>query len=220
MIDQFILTWITHFAYLAIFLALIASTIAVPIPEEIVLLIAGYLASQQVLNFWIVLGVSLLAIIIGDNIGYQLGKHGGGFLLERFMHTRIQKWVQTHFTKHGPKTVFLSRFMTGIRNIFHITAGASGMSWTTFFFYDLLGALIATPIVLAIGYFFGAHLSIFARIIKTIDTTLLIGFLIVLLILALLACFFREQTKNLILTKLLHKRIKNRLEKSWYYKIK
>ncbi len=220
MIDQVIISWLTNFAYVAIFFAIIASTIAIPIPEDIVLLIAGYLAASHVLNIWIVLVVSVFAVVIGDNIGYWIGRQGGGFLLERYLHSNIQNWVRKHYNKHGAKTVFFSRFLTGIRNLFHITAGASGMHWKTFFTYDLMGALVAVPVVVFVGFAFGRYVSPIARVITTIDTVLLYGAVIVFLIIAILACIFREQTKNFILTKVLHKNIKNRLEQRWYYRVR
>ncbi|MDO8661326.1 MAG: DedA family protein, partial [Candidatus Woesearchaeota archaeon] len=192
---------------MAIFFAILASTIAIPIPEDIVLLIAGYLAASHVLNIWTVLVVAIFAVVIGDNIGYWIGRQGGGFLLEKYLHTNIKKWVRKHYKKHGPKTVFFSRFLTGIRNLFHITAGASGMRWKTFFAYDLLGALIAVPLVVFIGFVFGKYLPHITRVITAIDTILIYGVIIMLLILAILACIFREQAKNFMLTKILHKNI-------------
>ncbi len=220
MIEQLITNWLTQFAYLALFLAIIASTIAIPIPEDIVLLVAGYLAANHLLNLWAVILVSLLAVILGDNTGYWLGRKGGGFLLERFINTNIQTWVKKHYRKHGPKTVFFSRFMTGIRNLFHLTAGASGMKWKTFFIYDLLGAIIAVPLVIGIGFVFGKYLGHITWIITTLDSILLYGLLIFILLLALFACVFREQAKTFVLTKILHKKIKNKLEQQWYYRVK
>src|SRR5213076_1024865 len=95
--------------------------------------------------------------IIGDNVGFAIGRRGGRRLVERFGPTlgftgaHLARFDQ-FFERHGGKTVFAARFITGLRVIGALLAGASGLSWPAFLFYNATGAVVWCSAVAAAGY--------------------------------------------------------------------
>ncbi len=132
----------------------------VPVPGETALIIGGVLASGGKLQIELVIAVAALAAIVGDNIGYLIGRKGGRWLLERpgpFHRQRQQVLAmgEPFFERHGPKAVFFGRFVLGLRIWASWLAGATHMRWRTFFLWNALGGICwATGVGLA-AYFLG-----------------------------------------------------------------
>ncbi|HTR89594.1 MAG TPA: DedA family protein [Solirubrobacteraceae bacterium] len=148
------------FGYPLLFLAVMAETAGVPIPGETALITAAVLASQGKLEIAVVIPLAALAAIVGDNIGYQIGRRGGRWILERpgrFASHRRQVLVlgEPFFERHGPKAVFFGRFLLGLRVWASWLAGATRMRYRSFFLWNALGGICwATAIGLA-AYFLG-----------------------------------------------------------------
>ena len=157
-LTAFVMNYIVHFSYAAVFFVIILGSIGIPIPEELVLLIAGYLASLGVMNLFVVIGVAMLATTIADNISYWIGRRKGVHILRSsiaarlfFSPRRLAK-LERHFARHGGKIVFFARFLLGFRMISFIMAGSSQMPWRTFQKYNLLGVAVWVPFVILVGY--------------------------------------------------------------------
>jgi len=131
-----------------------------PVPGETALITAGVLAQQGHLSIEIVIGSAALAAIVGDNIGYLIGKRVGRTLLERpgrFENRRRSALARgdEFFDRHGAKAVFFGRWIAGLRVWAAWLAGASTMSWRPFFLWNALGGICwATTVGLA-AYFLG-----------------------------------------------------------------
>jgi membrane protein DedA with SNARE-associated domain len=111
------------------------------------LITAAILASQDKLSLSIVIAVAALAAIVGDNIGFQLGRHGARRLLERpgRFENRRQAFLrrgEAFFQRHGGKTVFLGRWLPFLRVTAAWLAGAHGMSWPRFLFWNAAGGIL------------------------------------------------------------------------------
>jgi membrane protein DedA with SNARE-associated domain len=132
--------------------------LGVPVPGETALILAGLSASQHRLNIVAVILVAAAAAIIGDNIGFVIGRHGGRRLLERpgrFYEERQRMLAigDPFFARHGPKAVFLGRWIAGLRVWTSWLAGASEMRWPTFLLWNALGGSAwATSVGLAAYY--------------------------------------------------------------------
>lgn len=118
----------------------------VPIPGETALIAAGLLARNGTLSLTIVIAVAAVAAMLGDNVGYWIGRRGGRAALTRdgFLagHRRRALARGEHFfAAHGPKTVFIGRWVTGVRIVAAVLAGASEMRWRTFALYNAAGAV-------------------------------------------------------------------------------
>jgi membrane protein DedA with SNARE-associated domain len=137
-----------------------AEALGVPLPGETAVIFAGLAASAHRLNIVLVIVVASAAAIVGDNIGFQIGRRGGRALLERpgRFHEERQRVIaigDPFFERHGPKAVFLGRWIAGLRIWAAWLAGASAMSWRSFLLWNALGGISwATSISLA-AYFGG-----------------------------------------------------------------
>ena len=132
----------------------------VPLPGETALIVGGVLASQGKLQIELVIAVAAAAAIVGDNIGYYIGRRGGRWLLQRpgpFHAQRLQVLAmgEPFFERHGPKAVFLGRFVLGLRTWASWLAGATHMRWRTFFVWNALGGICWATGVGLIAYFLG-----------------------------------------------------------------
>lgn len=150
-----------HLGYLALALLVGAESTGLPVPGETALIASGLLAHDGQLNIFLVIVVAALAAILGDNLGYLIGRHGGRRLLEapgpleRHRRLIISKG-EPFFDRHGPKAVFLGRWVAGLRIAAAWLAGITHMRWSTFFFWNALGGVAwATSVGLA-AYFLGS----------------------------------------------------------------
>ena len=137
-----------------------AESLGVPLPGETAVIFAGIAASSGRLSIVLVIVLAAAAAIVGDNIGFQIGRRGGRRLLERpgrfyEERRRVIAIGDPFFERHGPKAVFLARWITGLRVWASWLAGASAMSWRSFLLWNALGGIgWATSVALA-AYFGG-----------------------------------------------------------------
>ena len=150
-----------RYGYLLIFGAVLLENAGVPSPGHTAMLAGGALAQQGHLCLPLIIATGALAAILGDNIGYVIGRRGGRPFLLKYGHRilikpeTVQK-AEHFFEQHGPKAVFLARFVTGLQTVGALLAGASQMRWWTFFLWNLLGALAWATTYALLGYLFGA----------------------------------------------------------------
>lgn len=159
---------VTHlvedFGYPLLFLIVMSESGGAPVPGETGLITAAVLASQGKLQIAFVIPIAACAAIVGDNIGYLIGRKGGRWLLERpgmFHRQRLEvlRIGEPFFETHGPKAVFFGRFLLGLRVWASWLAGATRMHWRSFFAWNALGGITwATAIGLA-AYFLGHSAS-------------------------------------------------------------
>lgn len=130
------------------------------LPGDSLLLTAGLLAYKGVFNIWILVPVVVVAAILGDNVGYWFGNKVGPPIFSRpesrFFKPQNLKKAKEFYDKYGPITIVLARFMPFIRTFAPIVAGAVTMTYKTFFFYNVLGALLWGAGVTLAGYLLGA----------------------------------------------------------------
>jgi len=137
----------SRFAYLLLGLLVGGESAGIPLPGETALITAAVLASQDRLSLPIVIAVAALAAIIGDNIGFHLGRHGARRLLARpgrFEDRRraFLRRGEVFFERHGGKTVFLGRWLPFLRVTAAWLAGAHGMSWPRFLAWNAAGGIL------------------------------------------------------------------------------
>lgn len=142
----------------------------VPVPGETALITAGVLASDGQVHIEFVIAIAAFAAIIGDNIGYLIGRTGGRRLLERpgfLEHYRrgIIKHGEPFFQRHGPKAVFLGRWIAGLRIAASWLAGINHMPWRSFLFWNALGGIAWATSVGLLAYWLGPTAE---KIFKTV----------------------------------------------------
>ncbi|HEY7147949.1 MAG TPA: DedA family protein [Gaiellaceae bacterium] len=184
----------TRFAYLLLALLVGGESAGIPLPGETALITGAILASQDKLSLSIVIAVAALAAIVGDNIGFQLGRHGARRLLTRpgrFEERRLElvERGEAFFLRHGGKTVFLGRWLPFLRITAAWLAGAHHMSWPRFLFWNAAGG-IAWAVSVGVFAYFAGHLAI--RILHDAGYVLLALVAIVFVSLALWYVFRRR----------------------------
>jgi membrane-associated protein len=151
------------YGYPVLFLGVLLENAGVPVPGETAVLVASFLASPvggAHFHLGGVIGLTCAGAILGDNLGYWLGsrlarprlQRGCGFLF--LTPQRFQK-VEGYFARYGTWTVFIARFVTGLRVVGAPAAGAAGMHWPRFFAANAAGALVWATAVSLLGYSLG-----------------------------------------------------------------
>jgi membrane protein DedA with SNARE-associated domain len=159
-VNHLVETW----GYPILGLLVMAESGGVPVPGETAVIVGAVLASQGKLHIELVIAVAALAAIVGDNIGYQIGRGGGRWLLERpgpfhGQRLKVLEMGEPFFQRHGPKAVFFGRFILGLRTWASWLAGANHMRWRTFFMWNALGGICWATGVGLIAYFVGQSAS-------------------------------------------------------------
>jgi membrane protein DedA with SNARE-associated domain len=135
-------------------------SMGIPSPGETALVAAAVLASQGKLNIWLVILIGTASAIIGDNIGYLLGRNLGRDLLEKpgpLYHRRLLliREGDRFFERHGGKAVMLARWVALIRVAAAWLAGINHMRFRQFFFWNALGGISWAITYGLVGYFGG-----------------------------------------------------------------
>ena len=150
--------------YPLLLLIVMGESAGVPIPGETALIAAAVLASQGKLKIELVIPLAAAAAIVGDNIGFVIGRRGGRALLERpgrfaEERRRVLEIGDPFFERHGPKAVFFGRFILGLRVWASWLAGATRMRWRSFFFWNALGGICWASAIGLLAYFAGHSAS-------------------------------------------------------------
>jgi membrane protein DedA with SNARE-associated domain len=156
---------IARYGYLAVFLGVMLEGAGVPLPGETVLIAAGALVHRGVLNFGDTVFLGILGAVVGNQIGYWVGRFGGrAFVLRWGRYALITPerlgQAEAFFARHGGRSVFLSRFVVGLRVFGALVAGTSRMPWVRFALYSLLGATVWAAAAVSLGYFLWASISL------------------------------------------------------------
>ena len=177
--------WVAQWGYAAIFLVILLGNMGIPVPEESILLVAGYLAWRGTLALPAVLLVGIVSAIVGDNLGYWLGRHGGRPLLLRYgRYVRVSDQTlhraEQIFARYGPWAVFWGRFVAGLRFLAGPLAWIAQMPFRRFFLCNAAGALVFVPVVAFVGYRAERSLRAVLGTVERVDRVVLFGVLLLL----------------------------------------
>ena len=153
------------------------------VPGETLVIIGGVYAALG--DLWLpgVVMVAVSGAILGDNLGYWIGRRFGRGFLERhgrkvFVTPERLEAAERYYREHGGKTVFLGRFIPVVRSVGFIVAGVAGMDWRRFLAYDVLGAVIWGTGHSVLGYALGASYERWERYLTPIGLALLVVLLL------------------------------------------
>lgn len=163
--------WLSSYGYLVVFLLVMIESIGVPVPGETALVGAAlYAGSTHKLQIWWVIGVAIAGAILGDNVGFSIGRYGGARLLLRYGHKvrlhesrlKIGIWL---FRRHGGKVVFWGRFVSILRTWAAFLAGANHMEWPRFLMFNAAGGIVWATL-------YGVLYYVFGDAVRTLSTTI------------------------------------------------
>jgi membrane protein DedA with SNARE-associated domain len=154
---------LVHYGLALLFLLVAVESAGVPLPGETSLIAAALLAQpsqQHHFSIVAVIAVAALAAIVGDNVGYALGRYGGRTLLERWgpiarYADRSLPPAERFFTRHGGKSVFFGRFVAVLRVTVAWLAGITRMPWWRFFLYNAAGGILWATTIGLLAYWAG-----------------------------------------------------------------
>ena len=155
--------YLTHYGYWAVGAALLLENAGLPVPGETILLLASFLAySEHKLALPGIILVGVCAATLGDNLGFALGYYGGRRLLERYqktLHIRPKTIARGEdlFARYGAATIFVARFIAGMRVVAGPLAGVLRMNWRKFLLFNFLGAILWVSVIAGVGFLFGKH---------------------------------------------------------------
>jgi membrane protein DedA with SNARE-associated domain len=192
-IDTAVIPFLDHLyatvGYLGVFLAMVAESMIVPIPSELILPFAGFLVSDSSKieplthgpwNFWVVVIVGVTANTTGSLLGYALGAKLGRPFLDRWgryllvRHHEVEL-AEQFFARWGSPTAFISRLLPGIRTVISFVAGVSHMPIGRFTVYSTLGAIPWTIALVYAGTVLGDNWTRIRDELKPFDTAIVLA---------------------------------------------
>jgi membrane-associated protein len=130
------------------------------IPGETALLIAGVLAQEGRLSLTLCIVCAVVGAILGDSLGYEIGRHVGPRLRSSWFGRKVgeKRWARAHEYVHrrGGVSIFFGRFIGVLRAVVPAIAGDARMPYRQFLLWNVLGAIVAIPAVLIVGYLAGS----------------------------------------------------------------
>lgn len=185
---HFVQDVVLRLGYPGLFLLIMLESTLVPIPSELVMPFAGFLAAKGEFSLAVIIIINSTAAMVGSGLCYWLGAAGGKPLLVRygkfiFVRQKDLEKTEAFFARHGKATILIGRFLPVVRHIISVPAGIARMPLVPFFTQTFIGATIWGTVLILIGYELGARWESVAKQLKHVD--LLIGGLIVLGLVAL-----------------------------------
>lgn len=179
-------------AYGVVFGILFVCGLGLPLPEDVSLILGGYLVHDGKARLELMMLTGYLGIIVGDSLIFFFGRRLGSKvgqpgqegerpkgLFARIVTPEKRARVEQLFKKHGEKIVMLARFLPGVRAVTYFTAGSVGMRYSRFLVYDSIAALGSAPIFVYLGFKFGGELDSLIAAIKHGQRNVLIALVLI-----------------------------------------
>lgn len=155
-VAELVQTFLGHIPYVGLFLVLLACGLGLPLPEDVPLVLAGYLVQAQGKSEFLMICVGMLGVLAGDSVLFAFGrKYGESITEHRFMRrlttpARVN-WAEQQYEKRGTIIMFAARFMPGARAVLFMTAGIFRVKYWKFVLIDGIAAAISVPVWILLG---------------------------------------------------------------------
>ncbi len=161
-ITTFILDLFTSLGYAGIVVAMAIESCCIPLPSELIMPLAGFLAFQGTFNVWLAGIAGALGCLLGSMVAYWIGATGGRPLLLRYgryilISQHDADVADRFFARHGEITIFVTRLMPIVRTFISLPAGIARMNFARFCLYTFLGSLPWCWVLAWAGHTLGAH---------------------------------------------------------------
>ncbi|MBN2169231.1 MAG: DedA family protein [Actinobacteria bacterium] len=185
---DFFKPFVEDWGYITVFLVSFLEhsfLVGLAVPGDIVLLVGALYSGMGELNIFWVIGLAFIGSVLGDNLGYLIGRKLGRPLIDRYGHVFKLKArvivVERYFRKYGGVTIFIARFATFIGSLASPVAGMSKMDYKQFLFYESFGSLVWALGYGLLGFFFGSNIELIEQIFRYVGNVLLALFIVVCL---------------------------------------
>jgi len=169
-VPDWIVDLFARYGYAVVFVGVFLENAGLPVPGETALLAGAALAHYGRLSLPQVIVSAIGGAILGDNLGFLIGRRAGRAVIVRhgwrigLTRERLDQFNR-FFGRHGAKTIFIARFITGLRVFGAVLAGASALRWPTFLFYNASGAVVWSITIGLVGYALGESWDRLERLI-------------------------------------------------------
>jgi membrane protein DedA with SNARE-associated domain len=159
---EVIIQWLTHYGSVILFILLVLGIIALPVPEETLMVLAGVLMKQGSLNIPLTILAAYMGSICGISLSYAIGRTTGHYFIQKYGSwvgigenhiQRAHRWFE-HF---GKWTLSIGYFIPGVRHFTGIASGMTQLEFKQFALYAYSGAAVWVSIFLSLGYFFSDY---------------------------------------------------------------
>lgn len=174
--------------YPVVFALIMLESTLVPIPSELVMPFAGFMAWKGEFSLPVILVINSVGAVVGSGICYGIGVVGGKpFLVKYGKYFLVRQHeierTEAFFARHGKKTILIGRFLPVIRHIISVPAGIARMPLPGFFLQTFLGSTLWGGALILLGYYVGANWAALTSTLKRVDHV--IGAILVLALVAL-----------------------------------
>jgi membrane-associated protein len=173
-----ILAALSQYGSPALFAVVTVAAVGLPLPVTMLLIVTGSLVSQGVMSFWLSIALAGTGSVIGDQIGYAIGRWGGSSLVEslsRFLGGAEKLHAAEARVRHwGGPGVFLTRWLlTPLGPAVNLVSGTAGYPWGRFVFWDVLGEFLGVAIYILLGRTFSDRVLELDELLGDLSWTLL-----------------------------------------------
>jgi len=197
---EVLISTVGHLPYIGIFFLFFLANVAIPVPEEIFIIILGYTGGIGIVNLFIAIPIAIIGFFLSDIVVFSLAKSNNKYI------TRIRDRLMGGFTekdknfleKHIIKAIFFSRFLVGFRFIGPVFSGTLRIPLRKFMMYNFLALLIYVPTLVFLGYYFQDTVSLLVKNVGTFRHYFFFVSVLVIFIVfsgALRVSFFRNMRK-------------------------
>lgn len=185
-LSGFIIDIIESTGYIGIFILMTLESALIPIPSEVTMPFAGYLAQNGSLSFFLVVLIGTLGNLVGSLIAYAVGyyleetvivrlieKYGKFILLSKHEYFRAVGW----YKRYGNSITFFSRLLPAVRTFISLPAGLAEMNIWKFSLYTFLGSFIWSAILTYVGYYLGKKWNIIGPVFEQFHVVIIIVFI-------------------------------------------
>jgi membrane protein DedA with SNARE-associated domain len=178
-ITNFILNLFTSLGYAGIVVAMAIESCCIPLPSELIMPLAGFLAYQGKFNVWLAGIAGAFGCLLGSVVAYWIGATGGRPLLLRYgryilVSQHDADLADRYFARYGEITIFVTRLMPIVRTFISLPAGIARMNFARFSLYTFLGSLPWCWVLAWAGYTLGAHWKDVGATIRKYDYVVLV----------------------------------------------
>lgn len=193
-LSELLATW----GYPVLLFLLLLTGVGSPIPEDLLLLAAGYLIFAGAFAWPVTVSVCLAGVIVSDLMLYSAGRHvfGGSVAAARApVSARRLKSATAWLNRLGPRAILLARLVPGTRVITFVSSGVNGIPAGQFLKYDTIGALLWVPVALSCGYALGPEIGRLSDVVRFLNRGA--GWLLAVLVVLIAARLLwgREESK-------------------------
>src|SRR3989344_3026394 len=185
-LSEFIIQFIQSTGYVGIFILMTLESALIPIPSEVTMPFAGYLAHNGNLSFFLVVLTGSVGNLVGSLIAYAIGyyleesiiiklieKYGKFILLSKHEYFRAVEW----YKRYGNSITFFSRLLPAVRTFISLPAGLAEMNIWKFSLYTFLGSLLWSTLLTYVGYYLGKKWNIIGPIFEQFHVVIIIVFI-------------------------------------------